>query len=132
MQKHIQYKTTDQDWLDEYIQPSPGAAAKQIVDRYQLIVSEDLKKLKFTEDEAVAIWSALNGSNTSHVEMLEVLKKSVISDLIDGKRIELAERLKTLSFCQWIAVIDACDRVGAGSYQIGDLAKELKRVGLIN
>lgn len=31
---------------------------------------------------------------------------------------------------EWVAVVDACDRVGSSKYHIEDLSEELRRVGL--
>lgn len=101
-------------------------AAKQNLERYQLILEGSI--VQFEEEEAIALWSALNGANTSHVEMLTILKQSVISELEEYP--DLRHKLKDLSVAQWVAVVDACDRVGVEGYHIEDLSTELRRVGL--
>jgi hypothetical protein len=99
------------------------ASAKIDVSRYRWLLTECLPV--FTEDDAVDIWSALNGANTSHEDMLPILQKSVASELTEPLR----SRVIGLSRVEWLAVVDACDRVGGGSLHF-PLVAELKRVGL--
>jgi hypothetical protein len=100
-------------------------AAKSDLERYRFLVEKSLPNL--SESEAISLWSALNGVNTSHVEMLSILKQSVISELED---IELIHKVKEWSLVEWIAVIDACDRVGCGRYYVENLSEELQRIGI--
>jgi hypothetical protein len=97
--------------------------AKRDLERYHLLLKEALPI--FTKEDAIAIFSALNGCNTSHVDMLAILQQGI----------ELEPSLKTkiveLSLCQWLAIVDACDRAGAASYQVENLSIELGRVGLV-
>jgi hypothetical protein len=93
------------------------------------LISQSLPKL--SEREAIAVWSSLNGTNTSHVEMLPILQQSVVNELIEDGQIELAHKIKDWDLWQWIAVVDACDRVGGGKYRVEDLAEELTRTGLV-
>jgi hypothetical protein len=104
--------------------------AKRDLERYRYMLSTSIPPL--TPDEAVKLWACFNGSNTSHTEMLPTLQQAVIAELLEQNEIELAHKIKDWSLCQWLAVIDACDRVGAGSYRIENLARELRRVGLAN
>jgi hypothetical protein len=108
--------------------PSPisirSLKAKSNLERYRLILEEALPQ--FTEEDAIAIFSALNGINTSHPEMLAILQQGIELDS------PFREKVQSLSFVEWIAVVDACDRVGGGTYQIDDLASELRRVGILN
>jgi len=90
-------------------------AAKQDLERYRFLLERSLPKL--SEEEALSLWFALNGSKTSHIEMLPILQQSVISELIECSQVELAHKVKDWSLVQWFAVVDACDRVGAGSYK---------------
>jgi hypothetical protein len=110
--------------------------AKRDLERYQWVMRSELLRLVFSEAEAIALWSALNGCNTAHVEQLDILRNGVISEIAEDVEenpalLNLKGKLIALSPSQWFAVIDACDRVGAGSYQIENLADELKRVGLL-
>lgn len=100
-------------------------AAKIDLNRYRWLLEQELPQ--FEVSDAIALWSGLNGTNTSHEEMLPILQKSIASDL-EGA---LKARVLSLSKVEWVAVIDACDRVGGGNYRVDDLASELKRVGLI-
>lgn len=105
---------------------SRSQAAKRDIERYRHLLEVSLPT--FSEDEAIALWDALNGCSTNDVETLGVLQQGIATEL-DRK---LAQRIKALSFIEWLAVVDACDRVGANGYQIENLTKELKRVGLIS
>jgi hypothetical protein len=102
-------------------------AAKIDLERYRFLIEESLPKL--SEEEAIALWVALNGVNTSHIEMLPILKQSVIGELGD---VDLIHKIKEWSLVEWIAVIDACDRVGGGKYHVDNLSEELRRTGLID
>jgi hypothetical protein len=97
--------------------------AKRDLERYHLLLKEALPK--FTEEDAIAIFSALNGCNTSHPDMLAILQQGL--DLEPSLRTKIAG----LSPCQWLAIVDACDRVGAGCYRRQNLSIELGRVGLV-
>jgi hypothetical protein len=96
--------------------------AKRDLERYHLLLKEALPK--FTEKDAIAIFSALNGCNTSHVDMLTILQQGL--DLEPSLKTKILE----LSLCQWLAIVDACDRAGAGRYRRQNLSAELGRVGL--
>jgi hypothetical protein len=96
--------------------------AKRDLERYHLLLKEALPT--FTEEDAIAIFSALNGCNTSHADMLATLQQGL--DLEPS----LKAKIVGLSLCQWLAIVDACDRVGAGRYRRQNLAGELRRVGL--
>ncbi len=103
-------------------------AAKLDVERYRFLIAQSLPQLN--QEESIALWTALNGSNTTHVEMLPILQQSVVSALIESEFFELAHKVKEWALWQWFAVVDGCDRVGRGKYQVEDLSDELKRVGL--
>jgi hypothetical protein len=113
---------------ENYGRDRRSLAAKLDIERYRYLVEQSIPRLN--EQEAIAIWTALNGSNTSHTETLPILQQSVISELIEALQIELAHKVKDWSLWQWFAVVDGCDRVGGGKYQVEDLGKELHRVGL--
>jgi len=108
--------------------PSPlGArsqATKRDIQRYRWLL--ELSLPKFAPDDAVAIFAALNGCNTSHSETLEALQQGVASEIGES----LGNKIRALSLAQWLAIVDACDRVGAGEYFVQDLDSELRRVGL--
>jgi hypothetical protein len=96
--------------------------AKRDLERYHLLLKEALPR--FTEEDAIAIFSALNGCNTSHADMLATLQQGL--DLEPS----LKAKIVGLSLCQWLAIVDACDRVGMGGYQVENLQIELRRVRL--
>ena len=102
--------------------------AKWCLQRYQLLMEQTIVSLGFTLADALAIWSELNGSSLTHAEMLPVMKLGVISALKEDGNSELASKLEAFSLVQWLAVVDACDRVGAGAYTVDDIDGELKRV----
>lgn len=111
-------------------------AAKQNIERYRWLMEAELKRVILTKVEAVTLWNALNGCNTSHVETLGILRNAVISEIAEVSQDNLQlQNLKgivaAMSPGQWIAVIDACDRVGGGKYHVEDLGAELVKVGLI-
>ena len=110
-------------------------AAKQDVERYRWMLQQELARVSLSKAEAIALWTALSGCNTSHADMLGVLKTSVLSDIKDAAESRpelktLATTLIALTPCQWLALVDACDRVGAGLYHVDDRPAELRRVGL--
>jgi hypothetical protein len=113
---------------ENFTRDQRSLAAKRDLERYRYLIEESLPKL--SESEAIALWTALNGINTSHVETLPILKQSVISELVEDGQTELAHKIKEWKLCQWFAVVDACDRVGGGTYYVDDLSEELKRVGI--
>jgi hypothetical protein len=98
------------------------------VERYRYLIEQSMPKLN--KEEAIALWSALNGSNTSHAKTLSILQQSVAVELSVDGQLELAHKVKEWSLWQWFAVVDGCDRVGSGKYEIEYLATELKKVGL--
>lgn len=104
-------------------------AAKVALERYHFLLKEALPQL--TEAEAIALWSALNGANTSHTETLPALQQSTAGELLEDGMTELALKVKGWTPTQWIAAVDACDRVGNEQYRIVDLPAELTRAGLI-
>lgn len=80
-------------------------AAKSDLWRYRVLMQESLPKV--SKSEAIALRAALNGANTSRVEMLPILKQSVISELSELED-TLIHKIKEWSLSEWIAVIDAC------------------------
>lgn len=110
--------------------------AKRDLERYHWLLQQELLKVLLTEAEAIALWSALNGCSTTDTETLDILRNGIISEVAEAAEDtpelqNLQGILMALSPGQWFAVIDACDRVGAGAYHVENLADELKRVGLI-
>lgn len=109
-------------------------AAKRDVERYRFILEQALVSLDLTENDAIAIWHALNGCNTSHTKELNLLKSAVIDGLEDSpvpvERYGLSQKIANMSMAEWLAVVDACERVGGGAYQVDNLVEELKRVGI--
>jgi hypothetical protein len=103
-------------------------AAKRDLQRYQFLMQSALPKLAI--EDATAIWAAINGCSTTHVEMLPILQQSIAADLRESGRSSLGIKADGWDLLQWIAVVDACDRVGGGTFAIENLGRELKRVGL--
>jgi hypothetical protein len=103
--------------------------AKICLERYQLLVQDGLRKAKLMPDEAIAVWQSLNGVNTSHPEMLPILYQGMLNELREScpSAYEIAA---CWTLADFVAVVDACDRVGGGEYHIENLEDELKRVGL--
>jgi len=105
--------------------------AKHLLRRYRWFMEATLADIAMQPIAAIALWIELNGCHTRRPEELPILQQSVASALHDSGHEALAASIKALSLVQWLAVVDACDRVGNGSYQVDDLEDELKRAGLI-
>ena len=103
--------------------------AKIMLERYILIMEDALRQTTLTKEEAIAVWSALDGCSTAHTEQLPILYQGTLFELKDTCPSAYGQAL-AWDMAQWIAVVDACDRVGGGSYHVGDLGAELARVGL--
>jgi hypothetical protein len=125
------------EYYDEnYERSQRHQVAKRDFRRYQWLLGEELKRVSLAEAEAIALWSALNGCNTSHVETLGVLRSAILSEAAEATQdkpglANLKTVIAAMSPGQWMAVIDACDRVGGEKYHVENLATELKRVGLV-
>ena len=120
------------DWLDEYAgRDRRSQVAKQMIDRYRLILDDGLRYARLTEDEAIDLWSVVNGCNLSHAEQLPILWNSIISELREQEK-DVWIKVQTWRLPTWIAALDACQRVGWGSCSIHDLPAELARVGLLD
>ncbi|MEW6498559.1 MAG: hypothetical protein AB1589_39585 [Cyanobacteriota bacterium] len=102
--------------------------AKIDIKRYQFLIKKSMPKL--SEEEAIALWVALNDADTTHTEALPKLLQSVTSKLIECGQIKLARRVEKWSLWRWFAVVDGCDRVDSDKHQIKNLAAELRKVGL--
>lgn len=113
---------------------SRSQAAKRDLERYRFVLEDELKRVVLAKEEAIALYSAFNGCNTSHIEELPILRNGVISEVKETHPHlkNLPGIIMALSPAQWVAVVDACNRVGAGSHRIENLGSELKRVGLCN
>lgn len=127
---HFRDAVLAQVFDENYGRDRRSIAAKQSVERYEWLMQEILQEVQVEESEAIALWSALNGASTSHPETLPILKQSVTSELKEDGHKDLALKVSNWHLCQWIAVVEACDRVGKGNNSISDLSAELKRVGL--
>ena len=97
--------------------------AKQCLQRYQFLMERLLPPLPL--EEARSLWVELNGSKVTDAEMLPLLKSGVISALIEDGKHELAKRLRDFGLAEWIAIVDACDRVGSNTYRVENLDAEL-------
>lgn len=104
--------------------------AKQMLRRYRWLMEGTLADIAMQPTAAIALWNELNGCHTRHSEELPILQQSIASALHEQGYEALALSIRAMLPCQWVAVVDACDRVGGGSYRIENLEDELRRVGL--
>ena len=80
-------------------------AAKRDLERYRSLLAVELKQLALTEADAIALFSGIRNGASAKEDFPQL----------------------ALSAAQWLAVVDACDRVQDGK----PLVEELKRVGLL-
>jgi len=119
------------EWLDGYAgREQRYQSAKQMLERYRWLVDQALSEVAMFPDAAISLWSELNGCHTRHPEELPILQQSVAIALQETGHEALALSVRSMGLLHWVAVVDACDRVGGGSYQVENLEDELRRVGL--
>lgn len=126
------------DALKQRNPDSPSLAAKRDLERYYTLLEDALPTLDLSEAEALLIFDALNGVKFS-TETIQLLRYNVADGIeerldqkwgVNGKA--LLQKLKSYNHTQLFALADAIEQLGVDSYQIADLATELKRVGLIS
>lgn len=104
--------------------------AKICLGRYQELIDSALSELSevFALEDLRHLWTAVHGCNTYHAEMLPVMRHGVCAELRDDGHADVAETIESLDLLAWFAVVDACDRVGAGGKTVKDIDAELIRV----
>lgn len=117
---------------------SPSLVAKRDLERYYALLEFALPTLDLSDREASLIFDVLNGVRFS-TESIQLLHHDVASGIeegldrkwnVDGNA--LLQKIKAYNFIQLFALVDAIERIVVNSYQIADLASELKEVGLLD
>ena len=119
------------EWLDSYQgRDMRYQTAKEMLRRYQWLMQQALSEVAMQPAGAIALWSELNGCSTRNLDELPILQQSVASALHESGHEALALSVKSMELLHWVAIVDACDRVGNSNYHIENLEDELRRVGL--
>ena len=141
---HVQFRAGDAladqlawrgvQWADNAeAAPSAGNVARRDLQRYYHCIAETLKTIALTEAEASLVVDACNGIlfEPWSVSLLwatvdDAIRLEGLADKwgVDGPA--LVERLRGLSYCQTLAVVDAVERY----WQAPD-GEALRRVGLV-
>lgn len=116
-------------------------AAKLRLKRWEIAIGFLLEDINLTVEEAqvlhylVTSYPSYSEDTLENLQInLQLMRMSIIDSFTEYEKVELkplAEKIEGWSFPQWLAVLDACDRVGGGKYHIENIDQELKRVGLV-
>jgi hypothetical protein len=111
--------------------------ARRDLERYYHALGETLRTVTLSEREALLICDALNGTlvepHTAQLLWAQIDDAIRLDGLADKWEVDgpaLVARLRTLSYCQALAVTDAVERWWAAGPR-GDRAEALRAVGLV-
>lgn len=94
------------------------STAKQLLRRYRWLMEQTLEGITMQPAIALALWWELNGCDVRTPEELPILQQAIVSALKEAGHPIAAEGIQRLSLLQWVAVVDACQRVGGRAMPI--------------
>jgi hypothetical protein len=120
----VQFRDSELKQLLTEIDPSPSTSARWIIEAYlEKVLPDTLKKLDFSEKEALMLWNDLNGVRFSP-DTLHLMWANIEDSKLQAK-------VKGLNLGEVFAIAVAIKRVGGQSYHVDNLSNELRRVGLV-